>query len=64
MFGLGFQEILLLGLIALILFGSKKLPEVGKALGESIREFKKAMQGETSPETEKKETSGNEQPKV
>jgi sec-independent protein translocase protein TatA len=62
MFGLGFQEIILLGLIALILFGAKKLPDVGRALGESIREFKKAMQGEPTPE--KKETSGNEQPKA
>jgi TatA/E family protein of Tat protein translocase len=44
MFGLGFQEILLLFLIALLLFGSKRLPDVGRALGQTIREFKKAMQ--------------------
>ncbi|MGA2090578.1 MAG: twin-arginine translocase TatA/TatE family subunit [Endomicrobiales bacterium] len=50
MLGLGFQEILLLMLIALLLFGSKRLPEVGKALGTSIREFKKAMQGDDSSE--------------
>jgi sec-independent protein translocase protein TatA len=58
MFGLGIQEILLLLLIALLLFGAKKLPDVGRALGESIREFKKAMSGEAAdkkktPETEK-----------
>jgi sec-independent protein translocase protein TatA len=62
MFGLGFQEIILLGLIALILFGAKKLPDVGRALGESIREFKKAMSGESAPE--KKETPGNEERKA
>ena len=45
MFGLGFQEVLLLFVLALLLFGSKRLPEVGKALGNSIREFKKALQG-------------------
>ncbi len=48
MFGLGFQEILLLFLIALVLFGARKLPDVGRALGESIREFKKAMSGASS----------------
>jgi sec-independent protein translocase protein TatA len=46
MFGLGFQEVLLLLLIALLLFGAKRLPEVGRSLGNSIREFKKAFQGE------------------
>jgi TatA/E family protein of Tat protein translocase len=46
MLGLGFQEILVLFLIALLLFGSTRLPEIGKSLGKSIREFKKAMNGE------------------
>jgi len=53
MFGLGFQEILLLFIIALLLFGSKKLPEVGKALGQAIKEFKKAFQEGESQEKEK-----------
>jgi TatA/E family protein of Tat protein translocase len=46
MFGLGFQEVLLLLLIALLLFGAKRLPEAGRSLGKAISEFKKAMQGE------------------
>lgn len=46
MFGLGFQEIILILLVALLLFGAKKLPGVGKAIGQSIREFKKAFQSE------------------
>ncbi len=62
MFGLGFQEILLLALIALILFGAKKLPDVGRALGDSIREFKKAMSGDT--DAAKKETPGHDEPKA
>ena len=55
MFGLGFQEILLLLLIALLLFGAKKLPEAGKAIGQAIREFKKAFQGEDKNTGEKSE---------
>lgn len=56
MFGLGFQEILLILLIALLLFGARRLPEIGKALGKAINEFKKAYQGE-----EKKEENNSEQ---
>ncbi len=43
MFGLGFQELLLILLIALLLFGSSRLPEVGRALGKTIREFKRSV---------------------
>ena len=38
----GFQELLVILVIALIIFGPKKLPEIGSALGKSLREFKKA----------------------
>lgn len=44
--GLGWQEILILLLILVLLFGAKKLPEIGKGIGESIRNFKKAIKGE------------------
>ena len=37
------MHLLLIFVIALLVFGPKKLPDLGKALGESIREFKKAM---------------------
>ncbi len=36
-------EMVVIFLVILLLFGGKKLPEVGKAIGEGIREFKKAM---------------------
>ena len=43
MFGrLGFWEILVIVVIALVVFGPNKLPELGKALGRGIREFKDA----------------------
>jgi sec-independent protein translocase protein TatA len=41
MFGLGFQEILLILVILFLLFGAKKLPEIGKGLGETMREIRK-----------------------
>ena len=41
MFGLGFQEILLILVILFLLFGVKKLPEIGKGLGETMREIRK-----------------------
>jgi sec-independent protein translocase protein TatA len=55
MFGLGFQEILLLLLIALLLFGASRLPEIGRALGKTIKEFKKAVKEEEDDNTEKKD---------
>jgi sec-independent protein translocase protein TatA len=42
MFGLGTGEIILIALVILILFGSKKIPEMMQGLGRGIREFKKA----------------------
>ncbi|MBQ1942001.1 MAG: twin-arginine translocase TatA/TatE family subunit [Anaerovibrio sp.] len=42
MFGLGLPELLVILVIGLIIFGPGKLPGVGKALGQSIREFKAA----------------------
>jgi sec-independent protein translocase protein TatA len=41
--GLGTGEILLIFLVVLLLFGAKKLPEVGSALGKGIREFKSSI---------------------
>lgn len=42
MLGIGMQEILLLLIAAMIIFGAQRLPEIGRALGEGIKEFKKA----------------------
>lgn len=40
---IGFPELLVILVIALVLFGGGKLPEVGRSLGQAIREFKNAM---------------------
>jgi TatA/E family protein of Tat protein translocase len=44
MFGLGLPEILLILVIALLIFGAAKLPEIGRALGKALSEFKKGTQ--------------------
>jgi sec-independent protein translocase protein TatA len=41
--GVGFQEILLIGLFVLVFFGARKIPEFMKGLGRGVREFKDAV---------------------
>nr|WP_269438162.1 TatA/E family twin arginine-targeting protein translocase [Phosphitispora fastidiosa] len=41
-FGLGFQELALILVIALVIFGPRKLPEVGRAMGRALNEFRSA----------------------
>lgn len=45
MFGIGSQELMIILLIAFFIFGAKRLPDLGKSLGQSIRGFKDAMEG-------------------
>ena len=52
---LGFGELLVILVIVLLLVGSKRLPEIGKSLGESIREFQKAMRGDSKDKDSKHE---------
>lgn len=42
MFGLGVPELVLILIIGLVIFGPGRLPDIGKALGKSIKEFKSA----------------------
>jgi sec-independent protein translocase protein TatA len=43
MFGLGYQELLLILVIVLILFGAQRLPDLARSLGSSVKEFKKGV---------------------
>jgi len=52
---LGGQELLIILLIVIVIFGANKIPQLGKGLGEGIRNFKSAMKdGENEPEKEEK----------
>jgi sec-independent protein translocase protein TatA len=44
MFGLGIPELIVIFVIALVVFGPKKLPDLGKSIGRAMSEFKKAQQ--------------------
>jgi len=43
---LGVPELLIIAILVLFMFGGKKLPEMGKGIGEGIRNFKKSISGE------------------
>ena len=43
MFGLGYQELLIILVIVLVLFGANRLPELARSLGSSVKEFKKGV---------------------
>lgn len=58
---IGVQELLVILLILLLLFGAKKLPEIGSALGKAIKEFRRAGK-ETEDEKHTKNSSDEKKP--
>jgi len=66
MFNVGMPELILILIIALIVFGPGKLPDISKALGKSIREFRKATtldEPEVKNDSTPKETKPDDKPK-
>ena len=50
---LGWGELLVILVILLLLFGAKRLPEIGRSLGQALRELQKSTQGKDEQEPEK-----------
>jgi sec-independent protein translocase protein TatA len=67
-FGIGATEIILLLLVALLVFGPKRLPEMGRSLGRGMREFKDSISGkDDEPERQPElvgSTTGENEPVV
>jgi len=64
MFGLGAQEILLIALIVLLLFGGKKIPELMRGLGKGVKSFKEGMneiEDATHADSDKKNSKATEE---
>ena len=68
-FGIGATEIIILLLVALLVFGPKRLPEMGRSLGKGMREFKDSISGK-DPDDEQRQpelagsTTGENEPVV
>ncbi len=60
MFGLGLQEILIILVILFVLFGAKRLPQIGEGLGKTVKELRKIRdERKADKEKEKKDQKGN-----
>ena len=58
MFGLGVNEILVIALIVLLLFGGKKIPELMNGLGKGVKSFKDGMNGDQKSEKDEGQQQG------
>ena len=58
---IGTQDLIIVAVIVVVLFGARKLPELGKGLGQSIRDFKKAMNEPETIDVKPKEDSSKKE---
>ncbi len=67
MFGLGATELIIILVIVVILFGAQRLPEIGKGIGEAIKNFKKSTSEnpeiDVTPEKDSKESEADKESK-
>lgn len=56
----GFQELLVILLIVIIIFGASKLPQLGKGLGEGIRNFKSGLKSDSEPSDQEEAAKSDE----
>jgi sec-independent protein translocase protein TatA len=59
MFGLGVPELMVILVIALVIFGPSKLPQIGSGLGKAIRDFKKGVTGGDDDQADKEAKKDN-----
>ena len=60
MLGLGIQELLIIRIIVMLLFGASRLPEIGSGLGKAIRGFKESLTGKDVIDVTPKKEKGEE----
>lgn len=55
MFGLGWAEVAVIGVVALLVFGPKKIPDLGSSLGKTLRGFKDEINNPSSDDTDEQQ---------
>lgn len=61
--GIGTMELVIILVIVIVLFGATRLPQIGKGIGEAIRNFKKATSGPSEIDVTPKKSEGAEESK-
>ena len=64
MFGLGTTELLIILVIVIVIFGARRLPEIGSGLGKAIKNFKAGVSRDEIDVTPKKDEAGESEPKA
>ena len=64
MFGLGMQELIIILVIVVVIFGATRLPQVGEGVGKMITNFRKSMKGGEKSGEEDKDSESSEKPEI